>query len=78
MPVGSRVGSYRGPPSLLRLKLAREAADELLVFGADGGAMNDEWHIRIDRKYLDPAAGSGARAKAEELATGKGSVRRLL
>lgn len=39
--------------------------------------MNDEWHIRIDRRYLDPAAGSGARAKEQELAEGKSSVRRF-
>lgn len=38
--------------------------------------MNDEWHIRIDRRYLDPAAGSGARAKEQELAAGKGWLQR--
>jgi hypothetical protein len=42
-----------------------------------GGAV-DEWHIRIDKRYLDPAPGSGARAKEQELAAGKGSVRRFL
>lgn len=42
-----------------------------------GGVVDDEWHIRIDRQYLDPVAGSGARAKEQELAAGKGSVRRL-
>ena len=40
--------------------------------------MNDEWHIRIDQRYLDNAAGAGARAKAEELAAGKGTAQRLL
>ncbi len=40
--------------------------------------MQDEWHIRIDRGYLDPAAGSGAREMERELAAGKGSIRRLL
>lgn len=42
-----------------------------------GGAMSDEWHIRIDKRYVDPEAGGGARAKAEELAAGKGGVRRF-
>jgi hypothetical protein len=37
----------------------------------------DDWHIRIEKRYLDPAAGSGARAKAEELAAGKGPIRAL-
>jgi len=40
--------------------------------------VNDEWHIRIDQRYLDNAAGAGARAKAEELAAGKGTAQRLL
>lgn len=40
--------------------------------------MDDEWHIRIDRRYLDPAAGSGARAKEQELAAGKGWGQRFL
>jgi hypothetical protein len=39
--------------------------------------VDDEWHIRIDRQYLDPAAGSGAREMERELAAGKGTVRRL-
>lgn len=38
--------------------------------------MGDEWHIRIDKRYLDPVAGSAARRKADELAAGKGTVRR--
>jgi hypothetical protein len=40
--------------------------------------VNDEWHIRIDQRYLDNAAGAGARAKAEELAAGKGTAQRFL
>ena len=40
--------------------------------------MNDEWHIRIDQRYLNNAAGAGARAKAEELAAGKGTAQRFL
>ncbi len=39
--------------------------------------MQDEWHIRIDREYLDPDAGSGARAMERNLAAGKGCVRRF-
>ena len=46
--------------------------------GHHGGDVNDEWHIRIDQRYLNNAAGAGARAKADELAAGKGSARRLL
>lgn len=43
-----------------------------------GWSLSDEWHIRIDRRYLDPAAGSGARAKEQELAAGKGRIQRFL
>jgi hypothetical protein len=38
----------------------------------------DDWHIRIEKRYLDPAAGSGARAKADELAAGKGAIQRIV
>lgn len=40
--------------------------------------MDDEWHIRIDERYLDPRAGAGARAKAAELSEGKGGARRVV
>jgi hypothetical protein len=40
--------------------------------------VNDEWHIRIDQRYLHNAAGTGARAKAEELAAGEGTAQRFL
>ena len=40
--------------------------------------MNDEWHIRTDQRYLNNAAGAGARAKADELSAGKGTARRFL
>jgi hypothetical protein len=38
----------------------------------------DDWHIRIDRRYLHNEPGAGARAKEQELAAGKGRARRLV
>lgn len=40
--------------------------------------MDEQWHIRIDRHYLDPQAGAGARAEAEELAARKSGLRRMV
>jgi hypothetical protein len=38
----------------------------------------DDWHIRIDRRYLHNEPGSGARAREQELAAGKGRARRFV
>jgi hypothetical protein len=43
-----------------------------------GGVVTDEWHIRIEQRYLNNEAGAGARAKAQELAGEKGAARRFL
>jgi hypothetical protein len=43
-----------------------------------GGDVTDEWHIRIEKRYLNNQAGAGARAKAQELAGEKGAARRFL
>jgi hypothetical protein len=40
--------------------------------------VTDEWHIRIEQRYLNNEAGAGARAKAQELAGEKGAARRFL
>jgi hypothetical protein len=42
-----------------------------------GGVVTDEWHIRIDQRYLHNEAGAGARAKERELAGEKRTARRL-
>jgi hypothetical protein len=40
--------------------------------------VTDEWHIRIEQRYLNNQAGAGARAKEQELAGEKGIARRFL
>jgi hypothetical protein len=40
--------------------------------------VTDEWHIRIEQRYLNNEAGAGARAKEQELAGEKGAARRFL
>jgi hypothetical protein len=40
--------------------------------------VTDEWHIRIEQRYLNNEAGAGARAKAQELAGEKGTARRFV
>lgn len=48
------------------------------MHGVRGQLMDDEWHIRIDKQYVDPQAGAGARAKAAELSEDRGGVRRFV
>ena len=43
-----------------------------------GDDVTDEWHIRIDQRYIDNEAGAGARAKEQELAGNKGTARRFV
>jgi hypothetical protein len=40
--------------------------------------MQDDWHIRIEKRYLNQPAGSSARDQERELAAGKSTPRRLV
>jgi hypothetical protein len=40
--------------------------------------MSDDWHIHVEQRFLNNAAGAGARAKAQELGGEKSTAQRLL
>jgi hypothetical protein len=64
------------PPATLK---RRPSAAEHRTWAVDhGGDVTDEWHIRIEQRYLNNEAGAGARAKEQELAGEKSAARRFL
>ena len=69
-------GRVQHPPSVL--KSSRSRAEPRTEASSHGGDVSDEWHIRIEQRYIDNEAGAGARAKERELAGDKGTARRFL
>jgi hypothetical protein len=76
--VGSARSTHGRHTAAWGLKRHATGAEQWTWAVDHGGVVTDEWHIRIEQRYLDNEAGAGARAKEQELAGQKGAARRFL